>query len=221
MRGELGPILIADQSARFRAFVSGLFERAGFLTVEAATGEEAIVSARNQRPGLVVLDVLLPDVSGFELSCELRDEFGDNLPIIFVSGERTEPLDRAAGLLVGGDDYLFKPVDADELLARARRLISRTHGERTSLSRASLEADLTKRELEVLHLLAEGMQPKEMARELVISPKTVASHMQRIIGKLGVHSRAEAVAVAYREGLVETTPPPARRSGSITLHAIG
>ena len=65
-----------------------------------------------------------------------------------------------------------------------------------------MDAELTGREREVLELLANGMRPKQIARELVISPKTVASHLQSVLGKLGVHSRAEAIAIAYREGFV-------------------
>lgn len=141
------------------------------------------------------------DVNGFELAHELRDDFGDDLPIVFVSGDRTDPLDRAAGLLIGGDDYLVKPIDPDELLARARRLISRSHTVPVA-PRGGAEAALTSRELEVLRLLAEGMPPKEIARELVISPKTVASHAQHVLAKLGAHSRAEAVALAYIGGFV-------------------
>jgi DNA-binding NarL/FixJ family response regulator len=207
MKIDCGPILIVDEDALFRAFVSRLFVRAGFLTSEAVTGEEAMASARNERPGLVLLDVGLPDVSGFEVARELRDEFGDDLPIIFVSGERTEPLDRATGLLVGGDDYVVKPFDPDEGLARVRRLISRSSRGAVRGPRAPLDAALTNRELEVLQLLAEGVRPKEIARELVISPKTVASHIQRVLAKLGVRSRTEAVAVAYREGFVKALAP--------------
>jgi DNA-binding NarL/FixJ family response regulator len=162
-----------------------------------------MVSARRVRPSLVLLDVLLPDVSGFEIASELRDEFGDDLPIVFISGDRTEPLDRAAGLLLGGDDYVVKPPDPDELLARVRRLISRSRrGRAASFPRGPIEAELTSREREVLALLAGGMRPKQIARELVISPKTVASHLQSVLAKLGVHSRAEAIAIAYREGFV-------------------
>lgn len=80
--------------------------------------------------------VLLPDLGGLEISRELRDEFGNELPIVFISGDRTEP--------------------------------------------------------------------KQIARELVISLKTVASHIQRVLAKLGVHSRAAAIAIAYREGFVHT-----------------
>jgi DNA-binding NarL/FixJ family response regulator len=206
---DCGPILIVDEDEGSRAFASRLFERAGFPIEEAATGEEAMVSARRVRPSLVLLDVLLPDVSGFEIASELRDEFGDDLPIVFISGDRTEPLDRAAGLLLGGDDYVVKPPDPDELLARARRLISRSsrRGRAASLTRGPIETELTSREREVLELLAGGMRPKQIARELVISPKTVASHIQRMLAKLGVHSRAEAVAIAYRDGFIGQAGP--------------
>jgi DNA-binding NarL/FixJ family response regulator len=216
---DCGAILIVDADARFRASASDLFERAGFTTKEAATGEEGMAAARSERPSLVMLDVCLPDVSGFEISRELRDEFGDDLPIVFVSGERTEPLDRAAGLLVGGDDYILKPLNPDELLARARRLISRSRRGRSSWPRAPRDAALTNREQEVLQLFAEGLRPKEIARELVISPKTVSSHIQSVIAKLGVHGRAEAIAVAYREGFVSPVPTP--REGAATAPAAG
>jgi DNA-binding NarL/FixJ family response regulator len=195
--------LIVDEDTGSRAFASGLFERAGFATEQAVNGDEAMALVRRVRPCLVLLDVLLPDVSGFEIARELRDEFGDDLPIIFISGERTQPLDRAAGLLLGGDDYVVKPADPDELLARARRLISRSRrGRAASGPRAPVDAELTSREREVLELLANGMRPKQIARELVISPKTVASHLQSVLAKLGVHSRAEAIALAYKEGFV-------------------
>lgn len=197
-----GRILIADASGPFRAFASDLVRRAGFAASEAMTAEATVAAAHEERPALVLLDVSLPDLSGFEVCRQLRDEFGDDLPIVFVSDTRVEPLDRAAGLLIGGDDYVVKPVDPDELLARIRRLIARSHGGHATLTPTARDAALTNREHEILQLLAEGMGSKEIAQTLVISPKTVSSHIQSVIGKLGVHSRAEAVAIAYREGLV-------------------
>jgi DNA-binding NarL/FixJ family response regulator len=182
--------------------VSKVLGRAGFSTREAASGEDALVAVREERPGLVLLEVSLPDVSGFELCRQLRDQFGDELPILFVSGERTAPLDRAAGLLMGGDDYLVKPCDPNELLARVCRPMARSrHHPRDNGQRSARDHGLTERELEVLQRLADGLRPGEIARDLFISPKTVASHLQRVLAKLGVHSRAEAVALAYREGL--------------------
>jgi DNA-binding NarL/FixJ family response regulator len=204
MAVDCGTILIADADAGFRAFASRLFKSAGFPALDTPRGEEVLAAARRKRPGLVLLDVGLPDVSGFEVCQQLRDEFGDDVPIIFVSGDRTSPVDRAAGFLVGGDDYLVKPVDRDELLARARRLVSRARGRRTSRHRDAGNGSLTQRELQVLTLLADGLGSKQIASELVISTKTVASHVQRILAKLGAHTRAEAIAVAYRDGLVRS-----------------
>jgi DNA-binding NarL/FixJ family response regulator len=201
---DCGRILIVDGDAGFRAFVARLLERAGFATNEVATGGEALAAASDGvAPGLVLLDLSLSDISGFEVCRELRDKFGEDLPIVFVSGERTDPLDRAAGLLVGADDYLTKPVHPDELLARVRRLVSRSRQVHPVVAGATRDVDFTPREQEVLLLLAEGLHPKEIALELAVRPKTVASHIQRIIGKFGVHSRAEAVAVAYRDGFVQ------------------
>ena len=189
-------VLVVDDDDTHRELISTVLGRAGFSTVDAANGEEAMAAARQHLPRLVVLDVRLPDVSGYEICRELRDEFGNTLSIVFLSGERTEGFDRAAGLLVGADDYLVKPFSPDELLARVRLRLPR------AVEEPPLASDLTKRELEVLRLLSDGLSQKEIARGLVISSKTVAAHIQHILGKLGVHSRAQAVAHAYRRGLL-------------------
>jgi two-component system, OmpR family, response regulator len=116
-------ILIVDGDHRSRGLMSRVLKRVGYITCEAETGEEALAAAKRERPALVVLETFLPGVSGYEVCRELKDEFGEALPIVFVSGTRTESSDRVAGLLVGGDDYLVKPFDPNELLARVRRLL--------------------------------------------------------------------------------------------------
>lgn len=212
MVADCGPVLVVDDDEKFRAFVSLLLAQAGYATVEAASGGEAVAAVRDARPALVLLDISLPDVSGFEVCRELRDEFGDDLPIIFVSGERIEAIDRAVGLLLGADDYVVKPFDPDELLARVRRSIIRSQGGRSSLRAVPDRLDLTRREIQVLEGLAEGLRPAEIAAKLVISPKTVASHVQRILAKLGVHSRAHAVALAYQSGLIRPISADAEKT---------
>ena len=195
-------VLVVDDDGVCRELISTLLGRAGFSTVDAADGEEAMAAARRHLPKLVLLDVRLPDLSGYEICRQLRDEFRDDVAIIFVSGDRVDALDRTAGLLVGADDYVVKPFSADELLARVRvRLPSRA-------AVPPLPSDLTKREREVLGLLAEGLSQKEIAGRLVISSKTVAAHVQHILGKLEVHSRAQAVAQAYRRGLLDRNGGP-------------
>jgi DNA-binding NarL/FixJ family response regulator len=194
-------VLVVDDDDGHRELISTVLGRAGFSTVDASNGEDAMAAARRHQPRLVVLDVRMPDLSGYEVCRRLRDEFGDTVSILFLSGERTEGFDRAAGLLVGADDYLVKPFSPDELLARVRVRLP------AAPEAPSMLSDLTKRELEVLRLLSEGLSQKEIAASLVISSKTVAAHIQHILGKLGVHSRAQAVAHAYRRGLLNGHGP--------------
>jgi DNA-binding NarL/FixJ family response regulator len=193
-----GPILVVDDDQGFRAYLATLFENLGYRTEQLATGAAVLPAALSEQPAAVVLDVELPDVNGYEVCRELRDQYGDDVPILFVSGERIEALDRSAGLLLGADDYLTKPLDAGELIARLRRLLDRRDSQRTTAVSNGKLAGLTRREHEVLDLLAAGYQQDEIARRLVISPKTVATHIQRILAKLDVRSRAQAVALALR-----------------------
>jgi DNA-binding NarL/FixJ family response regulator len=148
-------------------------------------------------PALVLLEVCLPAICGYEVCRQLRGPYGEALPIVFVSGERTESYDRVAGLLVGADEYLVKPMSPDELLIRVERLLGRSRPVAPPVA-----AKLTRREREILSLLAEGLHAAEIAARLFISPKTVSTHVDRILRKLGVRSRAQAVALAYRRDLV-------------------
>jgi len=197
-----GQILIIDDDATLRRLVATLLERAGHETVEAASGEEGLELARSGPPRLVLLDINLPGTSGYAVCNELRQAAGQQLPIIFLSGERTESFDRVAGLLIGADDYITKPFDNDELIARVSRML-----ERVSQQRAQPHDDdmfgLTPRECEVLALLVDGLSQPEIAERLYLSPKTIGTHIQRIMGKMGVRSRTQAVAVAAREGLFD------------------
>jgi DNA-binding NarL/FixJ family response regulator len=177
-----------------------VFRQAGYEVREAASGEEALEAARREELALVVLDICLPGISGYEVCHALRQEFAERLPIILMSGQRVESLDRVAGLLLGADDYLVKPFAPDELLIRARKIIERA----AQPVAAPAGPRLTTRELEVLRLLADGLAQDEIAERLVISTKTVATHIDHILGKLGVRSRAQAVALAFRDQLVRS-----------------
>jgi len=205
--------VIADEDPAFHAFLSHLLQRLALPVVWAATGAEALQAARRCRPALVVLDVGLPDVSGFEVCRDLREELGEELPVILVSGEKTDDHDRAAGLLLGADDYLVKPLDPSVFIARARRLVARGSVDTDAADRTLVaHRRLTPRELEVLALLADGHGRTAIARMLVISPRTVGSHIEHLLSKLGVHSQAQAVAAAYRDQLLGPAANDARHS---------
>jgi DNA-binding NarL/FixJ family response regulator len=216
-------VLVVDGDPESRAALLRVLQRAGYPTQQARTGEEALDAASRRRPALVITETHLPGTSGYEICRELRERYGEDLPIIFVSAARTEETDRVAGLLLGADDYLAKPIPFDHLLARVRRLVTQP----TAVA-GPVAARLTPREQEVLGLLAEGLEQEEIANRLFITPKTVAKHIERILGKLAVHSRAQAVALALRGHSVKpheardqghqarrsaATPAPPRRRG--------
>jgi DNA-binding response OmpR family regulator len=189
-------VLVVDDDEGFRMLVRDVLLRAGIETEGAASGESALAMLEQSAPPLVILDVNLKGgCSGYEICRVLRERYRHDVSVLFVSGERRESFDRVAGFLIGGDDYLTKPFAPDELIARVRALLRRARG-------SELPLGLTVREHEILGLLAAGRNQKQVAAELVISPKTVGTHIERIFTKLGVHSRAEAVAMACRLELV-------------------
>lgn len=193
-----GRIVVVDDDPVLLSLISTTLESAGFTVVAVTSGREALELTRGVGPpDLVVLDVQLPEMSGYEVCRELRDEFGERLPILFVSGFRTESLDRVAGLLIGADDYLVKPFAPDELIGRVRALTRRS---RAGLSNGNTWG-LTRREDEVLRLLASGLRQEEIASRLVVSHRTVGSHIQNVLRKMGATSRTQAVALAYRRDL--------------------
>jgi DNA-binding NarL/FixJ family response regulator len=200
MDRKVGAIVIADGDENGRALAAAALSRAGYETFEVSTGSAALDAVRANGVALVVLEVGLPDMTGYEVCRELRIERGDELPIFFLSGLRTEPLDRVAGLLLGADDFIVKPFDPDELVARVRRFVNRKAVTREVTVGDPGSPQLTRREIEVLNLLVEGRRQKEIAAQLVISQKTVATHIQNLLGKFGVHSRAELIARAYLLG---------------------
>jgi DNA-binding NarL/FixJ family response regulator len=196
------PVLVVRSDATDREFLTELLVRHGIESQQASTGHEASAAVLAHRPGVVVIDVELEDVAGYELCRQLRDDHGESLAIIFISANRTAALDRVAGLLIGADDYLVEPFDDDEMVARIRRCLMRSTVPPVEEDPEELRTNLTRRELDVLEMLGSGLAQPAIAEALVISPKTVATHIQRILAKLQVHSRAQAVAVAYSEGLI-------------------
>jgi DNA-binding NarL/FixJ family response regulator len=191
-------VLIADQDVETREALASVLRAGGFGVVEAGDGTEALAKARECWPVAAVLEIPLGTLSGYEVCRTLKAEHGPELAVIFLSGTRTEPFDRIAGLLIGADDYVTKPSALDEVLTRVRVVTHRAQGPPAGAAHTRL----TRREHEVLTLLSEGLRWSDIAERLVISPKTVATHTENIRRKLGVSSRAEAVALAYRERLL-------------------
>jgi two-component system, NarL family, nitrate/nitrite response regulator NarL len=186
-------ILVADDDPDSRRAIAEALSRAGHATAVAADGDEALAIAEHDRPALVIAEVLLPGVSGYELCRAVKDRYGSRIPVVLVSDRRTEPADRLAGLLIGADDYVVKPVLPAELVVRVGHLlVGAGAGELSGVEK------LTPRERDVMVLLTEGLSQVQIAERLVITAGTVAKHIEHILGKLRVHTRAQAVALALR-----------------------
>ncbi len=132
-------ILVVDDETNITDLVATALRYEGFEVDTAATGRKALSATEAFRPHLVVLDVMLPDLDGFEILSRLRNE-GRKVPVLFLTARDTVE-DRVRGLTTGGDDYLTKPFSIEELVARIRAILRRV-GENGSQSSKLVFADL-------------------------------------------------------------------------------
>jgi DNA-binding response OmpR family regulator len=142
-------ILLVDDEANIRDLASLYLEKEGFSIVEAGDGPEALVKFTREAPSMVVLDVMMPGMDGFQVCRELRKEH--DVPILMLTA-RNEDIDKIVGLEIGADDYMTKPFNPRELVARVKAILRRVEsGERTErrLSVANLEVDKSRREVRV------------------------------------------------------------------------
>ena len=134
-------LLVVEDDPNIVELLSASLRFAGFHVTTASSGTEAVVAARETRPDLIVLDVMLPDLDGFEVLRRLR-EGGTRTPVVFLTARDTTD-DKIRGLTLGGDDYVTKPFSLEELTARIRAVLRRTTGEGdpARLKFADLELD--------------------------------------------------------------------------------
>lgn len=132
-------LLVVEDEPTLRELLSATLRFAGFAVVSAATGAEAIALSGSQAPDLVLLDVMLPDMEGFDVIRRLRAR-GQPVPVLFLTA-RDAPEDKVNGLTLGGDDYVTKPFDLEELIARIRAILRRTSGAGGELTVGDLTLD--------------------------------------------------------------------------------
>ncbi|KAB1985778.1 DNA-binding response regulator [Streptomyces populi] len=228
--GVNGPALravIADDQALVRTGFGMILAADGIeVTAEAADGAEAVDAVRRTRPDVVLMDIRMPRMDGIEATRRILgdgpDGSGDTRVIILT----TYDLDHYvyAALTAGASGFLLKDVTPEHLVAAVRlvrsgdallaptitrRLIER-FAHREESPRTGLHRDLsglTPRELEVLRLLATGLSNAELADRLFLSPTTVKTHVGRILSKLDLRDRVQAVVLAYESGLISPQGP--------------
>jgi two-component system OmpR family response regulator len=172
-------VLVVDDEPAIRELVTTVLRYEGFDVAAAETGREALTEVERFRPHLVVLDVMLPDLDGFDVQQRLT-ESGLRTPVVFLTA-RDAVEDRVRGLTIGGDDYLTKPFSLDELVARIRAVLRRTQTELTAdrLVVADLELD---EETHEVHRAGDPIEltPTEfkLLRYLMRNPRRVLSKAQ-------------------------------------------
>jgi two-component system NarL family response regulator len=211
-------VLVVDDVDLFRTGLSAALRAAGFdICGEAANAEGAVTAAEELLPDVVVLDILMPGLSGLEVVEKIMAVSPASRIILLTASESVEDL--LEGIRSGARGYLVKDT-AFEGLAEAihdvmrggAAVSSRMGGKLFDILRQHLrhqdiagdrEPSLTGREVEILRHVAAGETSREIGRVLYISENTVKNHIRNILDKLGLHSRSEAVLYAVRESLIE------------------
>ncbi len=196
-------ILCADPDLGSGLELALLLECLGRPIEIAESAHEALAGVDRLRPSLIILAADLPHPCSFEVLHRIRLLYGHSIPIAFVAAKHdSTPRDEVAALLLGADEYFARPLQRDSVLARTRRLLSDSQRPPDRHAETRDRTQLTPREREVLALLIHGERTDAIARQLCITAKTTSTHVERILGKLGAHSRAHAVAIALREQLL-------------------
>jgi DNA-binding NarL/FixJ family response regulator len=208
-------VLIVDDHPVTRDGLRTAFNLADEIDVvgEAASGEEAIHVVAETKPDIVFMDVRMPGMNGIQATRQIRENNPDTKIILFTIDESRASV--AEAIQAGVSGYLLKDASVGELINAARQAMAGKAVIHPSLTQAfieevqlvdrpsSPEAPLSPREVEILQKIAYGATTKEVADQLGISFHTVKTHLERIFEKLGANDRAQAVAIAIRQGLVE------------------
>jgi two-component system, NarL family, response regulator LiaR len=208
-------ILIADDHVIVRLGLSALIATEPNMAVvgEADDGQEAVLKARALRPNVILMDLSMPRKDGIEAIHEIKQENPDARILVITSFAEDDKVFPA--IKAGAQGYLLKDSSPQELVqaiydvhngessldpAIARKLLRELNRPATPV--VTSQASLTEREIEVVKLLAQGLANQEIAEQLVITERTVRSHVSSILGKLHVANRTQAALYALRQGII-------------------
>jgi len=223
-------ILVVDDDLGTRLSISDYLELSGYSVITANDGQEALVMVDEYHPDLIVTDIVMPRMNGYELVRRVRQKSAFRLLPVILLTARTKTQERILGYQSGCDLYLPKPFELEELAAAIRNLLERSqiiqseyrfsHKDNlgisastkavdahnslfTQIQKTSEISDLTHREQEVLELLTHGFSNADMGHQLHLSPRTVEKYVSSLLRKTSTSNRAELVRFAIKHGLVE------------------
>jgi DNA-binding NarL/FixJ family response regulator len=209
-------VLLVDDHELVRQGIAAMLGSAGDIQIvgNARSGREALEVARKELPDIVLMDVKMPDMDGLEATRKIKEERPRTAVIMLTMHDNPTYLRDA--VRAGAAGYLLKDVSKDELVDAVRQVATGGAFIESQMLKGMLSEmkpsgqtapaakNLTKREREILSLVAEGMSNREIAEKLVLSPETVKSHVAAILEKLNVSDRTQAAIYAVRNGLVES-----------------
>lgn len=233
MNAMSGRVLLVDDEPGLREAVQAYLEDSGFAVNVASNAQEGWQTLQQTLPDLVISDVMMPQVDGYQFLKQMRDDPRfKSLPVVFLTA-RGMTSDRIQGYQAGCDAYLPKPFDPDELVAIVENLLERrtpttatggdgetpdiadmarqiaeikallTQRNAIAATPSPIQVDFTPREQSVLDLVAEGLMNKEIARRLDTSVRNVEKYVSRLFSKTGTNSRTELVRYALEHGLTK------------------
>ena len=223
-------ILIVDDDLGTRLSISDYLELSGYSVMTADDGQKALTIVEEHHPDLIVTDIIMPRMNGYDLVRRVRQQPGFRLLPVILLTARTKTQERILGYQSGCDLYLPKPFELEELAAAIRNLLERsqiiqseyglshqenlvTHtptkspdtnnSDLTGIQKPHMFCDLTSREQQVLELLTHGLSNAEMGQQLHLSSRTVEKYVSSLLKKTFTSNRAELVRFAIKHGLVE------------------
>ncbi len=212
-------VLVADDHSLFRDGIISLLEAAGFEVVgQVGDGQAAVEATRRLQPALVLMDIHMPKMTGLEALRLIKEEMPDTQVVMLTVSE--DDVDLFEATKSGAQGYLLKSLNAKQFIemleglqqgeaAMTRQTTARLMKGLTNPPTRKAESTkrLTEREIELLHLVANGLPNKAIAQALSVSENTVKYHMKNIMQKLDVQNRTEAVTYAMRTGLLDPFDP--------------
>jgi DNA-binding NarL/FixJ family response regulator len=219
-------ILIVDDDQTLRLVVGQFLQNHGYVVMQANSAMEGLTLFAQETPDLIICDVMMPEMDGFDFCRRIRStRAGELIPLLFLSA-KGELDDRIHGHAIGADDYLVKPVNPKELLAKIEsqlERVRRVHAEMVRLLQSMSSKDpshhhlfperdhsfhppthntlpLTPAEEKVFWEVIQGFTNKQISDRLFISPRTVQTHISKILSKLSLENRSQLVRYAFEKG---------------------
>jgi DNA-binding NarL/FixJ family response regulator len=221
-------ILVVDDDLGTRLSISDYLELSGYIVITADDGQEALEIVEEYHPDLIVTDIVMPRMNGYELVRQVRQKPAFRLLPVILLTARIKTQERILGYQSGCDLYLPKPFELEELAAAIRNLLERSqimkseygfshqenpgnsapkvadsHNHVNHFQKSEALSSFSSREQEVLELLTHGLSNAQMGNELHLSPRTVEKYVSSLLRKTETSNRAELVRFAITHGLVK------------------